>query len=62
MVEILLLCVLGLILLGAIVGVATVRQIRRFAAQVREDERRAAEEAAQRSKGACENDESGAKV
>lgn len=60
--EILIACVLGLILLGAVVGATAVGQIRRFAAQVREDERRAAEEAARRPEDARENDESGAKI
>ena len=39
-------CALGLIALGAVVGVTVTRQVRRFADQVREDERRAEAERA----------------
>lgn len=61
-VEILIACALGLILLGAVLGVTTVRQIRKFVQQVREDERRAAEEDARRREDSQKNDESGAKI
>lgn len=59
-------CAVGLIAMGTVLGAVTARQIRRFLAQVREDERRAAEEwrAAQESdEGPAHNkDESGAKL
>lgn len=60
-------CALGLIALGAVVGATVTRQVRRFADQVREDERLAEEERAAEKKqlettGNDENNSSGESV
>ena len=54
-------CALGLIALGAVVGMTVTRQVRRFADQVREDERAAERERLEES-GQEENNSSGESV
>ena len=60
-------CAVGLIALGAVVCVTVTRQIRRFADQVREDERiaeeqRSAEKKRTRASGQDKNNSSGASI